>query len=534
MVAVMEQAIDLIGSSTFGLHPKISPAQTWNMYISDGWYEHYPGWKKIVDLNSSLGNAEGRGGLKSTRGNIAIVCVGNTLWIFRPNHSVELIGNISTHDGPVFMAENLSAQICIVDGLEMWIYNRLDNTLTKQTVPGSLIPNFVKYHNTYFLVGNADTTGNGAQWFVFRFLDAQNVEVAYTLALETKSDYARAVVPIPGKGNNVLVLGLSVGEVHTNVGGALGYQRVSTINLDYGTPSVATIASGKNFVFWLAINEASSPTIAMFNGSELKEISTDGINGELAKINRPDLSVGYFHSIGSHLFYCLTFYAPADNRTYGYDIYADKFYNLSDWNYNFHPARMIFYLGSSTYFISLINGAVYQTSDSFLSQDENIATYPEDGYKFADTHVIPQVRICSTFRKKASIPGIGRRFTFTVEQGNDLAFPELFSLSSSENIVTEEVLENIVSQDGEQLVTQNQLIGPYGDSLRYQPVLDVSFSKDGGVTYSASQFKVMNFYGHRPNMVKWDELGMFNEMTFKIKFWGFGRFTPTGGTFYYT
>lgn len=530
----MQADIDLIGSSTFGLHKKISAAQTWNMYISDGWYANYPGWKKIVELNSSLGTAEGRGGLKSTRGNFILVCVGNTLWRFDTNETATLIGNISTHSGPVFMAENLSAQICIVDGLRMYIYNRLDNTLTEQTVPGSLIPNFVDYHNTYFLVGNADTTGNGAEWFAFKFLDAQNVEVAYTLALQTKSDYARAVVRIPGKGNNVLVLGLSVGEIHTNIGGAQGYQRVSTMNIDYGTVSVSTIARLKNFVFWLAVNEASVPVILMFNGGETKEVSTDGINGELEKIQYPSRSVGYLYSVGAHLFYILTFYHPSDNKSYMYDVSSDKFYNIGDWNFNIHPARMVLYLGTKTYFISLKNGSIYKTSSQILYQDENIATYPNEGYNFADIHPIPQERICSTFRKKGSVKGIGRRFTFTVEQGNDLAYSEISAVDFSQNIVTEVTLENIISQDGEQLVTQNNAVTEFGESVLYAPRLDLSVSKNGGHTFSASAFRKMNFYGHRQNYVQWPMLGKFNEITFKIKFWGFGRFTCTGGLFYYT
>lgn len=529
----MEAPIDLIGSSTFGLHKKISNAQTWNMYISDGWYQNYPGWKKIVELNSSLGTAQGRGGLKSTRGNFIMVCVGNTLWRFDTNEVATLIGNISTHNGPVFMAENLSAQIAIVDGLNMYIYNRLDNTLTTQTVPGSLIPNFVDYHNTYFLVGNADTTGNGAQWFAFKFLDAQNVEVAYTLALQTKSDYARAVVRIPGKGNNVLVLGLSVGEIHTNIGGAQGYQRVSTLNIDYGTISVATIARLKTFVFWLAVNEASIPVIIMFNGSETKEVSTDGINGVLEKLKHPELSVGYLYSVGAHLFYILTFYHPDDNKSYMYDVSTDSFYNIGDWNFNFHPARMVLYLGTKSYFISLVNGSLYKTSSQLLFQDENIASYPNEDYKFADIHVIPQERICSNFRKKGSVKGIGRRVEFTVEQGNDLTYSEVSAINLGQNIVTQVVLEDIISQDGQQLVTQMAQT-EFGESILYEPRLDFSMSKNGGHTFSASAFRKMNFYGDRANYVHWDQLGWFNEMTFKFKFWGFGRFTCTGGTFYYT
>ena len=195
---------------------------------------------------------------------------------------------------------------------------------------------------------------------------------------------------------------------------------------------------------------------------------------------------------------------------------------------------MVLYLSGNAYFISLKNGAIYKTGSEFLSQDENIAVYPDDAYQFSENHVIPQVRVCSTFRKKGSLKGIGRRFNFTVEEGNDLTYTQVSSLVFTENIVTQGDADNMVSQDGEQLVTQNNVIGPNGDNLFYAPKLDLSISKDGGISYSASQFKEMNFYGDRQNFVHWDQLGMFNEITFRVKFWGFGRFTCTGGIFYYT
>ena len=64
MVALQQASIDLIGSSTFGVNNKISAAQTWNMYISDGFFINYPGWKKVLQLSSSIGT----GGLNDVRG----------------------------------------------------------------------------------------------------------------------------------------------------------------------------------------------------------------------------------------------------------------------------------------------------------------------------------------------------------------------------------------------------------------------------------------------------------------------------------
>lgn len=531
MVAMQKEVIDLIGSSTFGLHPKISPAQTWNMFVTDGWYEHYPGWKKTLELMTDNGITEGRGAFKSTRGNCGFVVVGTSLWqIFSPTYA-NLIGNIVTNTGPVFMAENLNSQICIVDGLNMYIYNRVSNTLTQQSVPDGLTPNYVDYHNTYFLVGNANTTGNGAAWYAFSYDSPNAVKVSYTLALQTKSDYARAVVRLPGKGNNVLVLGQSVGEIHNNVGDSRGYVRVSTINLDYGIASIETIARHENFVMFIGINESSSPLIVLFDGTQLKKVATDGINNILDNLNNPEDSLGFFYSVGNHLFYQFTFYNPSDNKSFICDLSDEKlpFYNISDWNFNCHPARQTLYLNGVTFFVSLNNGAIYQTSLDYTTQDENVVPYNDENYVLLDNHVIPQVRICSTFRRNDSSKFIGRRFLFTIEQGNDLLYSTPFPIGLQQNIVTEVDQEDIVSEDGEQLVTQNSVT-----PNTYIPGVDLWVSKDGGVTYSAPRRRDLNLYGDRRNRLRWDGLGQANEITFKIAFWGYSRFTSTGGVFFYT
>src|ERR1700689_968890 len=120
------------------------------------------------------------------------------------------------------MDENLNQQIAIVDGLNLYIYNYSLFTLTLQT--GSplgtiLIPNYVTYHNTFFLIGNANTTGDGNKWYSYVFATPTTVVANTQMSLETKPDTALAIKRIPGQAANVLVFGGSVCEVHTQVGG---------------------------------------------------------------------------------------------------------------------------------------------------------------------------------------------------------------------------------------------------------------------------------------------------------------------------
>src|ERR1700744_4064972 len=397
--------IQIVGSSTFGRYNRVSGRKVYNLFESDGWLVPYPGWKRVVELVSNSNQAvEGRGFFRSIRGNIAVAVINSSVWRLDPNAGALFIGNIATSSGPVFMDENLNSQIGIVDQLGLYIFNRGTNALTRQEsvinggpVPDDLTPNYIRFHNNYFLIGNNNTTGNGARFYAFVFNDANSVVVANggQLALETKADFARAVIPLPGKGNNVLVMGTAVTEVQNNSpivynGNILLYQRVSSINIYYGVLSVATIAWSETMVVWLAVNEKAKPVIMVFDGKGPRAISTDGINHQLGVLAHPEKSVGFIYEEDGHTFYQISFYDPADNLSLMYDFNLDTFYHTSDAALNYHPARQVIYIGNKNYFISINNGSIYEFSTSLTTYDENIAKPGSARYDEALNHVIPR------------------------------------------------------------------------------------------------------------------------------------------------
>src|SRR3990167_4448314 len=169
------------GSSTFGIHPKISAERTYNMYLSDEWLVNFAGYKKFVQFPSGtidpvtgtdipITVGECRGIFHSIRGNLMVVVINQKVFVLDSNLAIiTLPTDLDTTTGEVFIDENLSQQICIVDGLNAYIYNwSLVPNLTKQTInAANLIPNFVVFHNTYFLFGNALTTANGNLWWAY-------------------------------------------------------------------------------------------------------------------------------------------------------------------------------------------------------------------------------------------------------------------------------------------------------------------------------------------------------------------------------
>jgi hypothetical protein len=397
------------------------------------------------------------------------------------------IGTLATSRGEVFIDENQNQQIAIVDGVNMYIYNYslgFPNLTVQTTTP--LIPNYIVYHNTFFLVGNGNTTTAGAPWYAYVYASPTTVSTSSTntFAIQTKPDYAIAVVRLPGQASNVLVFGTSVCEVFTNVGGLQNYRRNNTINVDYGCASVSTIATSDKYVAWLAINENNAPVILVYTGQGYEPISTDGIDYVLSNINFPAQSTAMFVRKDGHLFYQLTFFNPSDNLTLTYDFTTQKFFDLTDHYENYHPARNYVYFMGNTYFVSLNNGSIYQDSTNFTTYNESIGSVDP-----TQNFIIPRTRICKTVRLPDTARFIANSLALMIDQGNDPGF-----------IGLPDPLDNVP------LPT-------------YVPHVDLTISQDEGITWSNIVTREMNPIGYRRNQMTWERMGQSNSWTPKFRFW---------------
>lgn len=288
--------INVVGSSVFGRDPKISVERTYNMFISDEWLVNYAGFQAVVEFDS-IGT--GRGIFRSIQGGFSIAVIGSSVYKFNQSLEVSLIGNINTTSGEVIIAENLNSQICIVDGEAIWIYNYDLNSFNIQilTFDGNpIIPGFISYHDTFFLIAPTPESINSSNWYAFEMKtgDGTLLQLVSQFSLQSKTDNALAVIPVPGEGNNVMVLGSIVGEIWTQIGGNENYRRVSSYNIDYGTVSKFTIAASEKMVVWISQNSTSSPAIMVSSGSETTRISTDGIDYLLENIKFPSQSTAIF------------------------------------------------------------------------------------------------------------------------------------------------------------------------------------------------------------------------------------------------
>lgn len=512
--------VKIVGSSIFGRHPFISDERTWNMFISDEKLLNFAGYEETIQF---IPEGEGRGLFHSVRGNFLLQVVNQTVYRINPNLGFQALFSLGSFTGEVIMDENLSSQIAIVDGINCYIYNYTTGNIGLAVFDyGSggtvFTPNYVTYQNTYFIFGNGDTTTSGSQWFVYQsafnpttLADPLKISWVQTLTLQTKPDFAKACIRIPSHGNNLLVLGSTVAEIWTNVGGLQVYQRQSSINIDYGVASVSTIAASDDMVAWLGINEKSAPAIMIMAGGKADRISTDGIDFLLSRVVHPEQSTAMFYRQDGHVFYILTFFNIADNFSIMYDFTTAKFYDLTDWDFTYHPARQMAYFNNEIFFASIKEGSLMRIS----SELTDMSTNRDNVYE------IPRVRKCDTFRLPGSDTYIVNRFSFTIENGvaQDVDFD-----FECQGFVLGEISSSIMyTEDDEPILVEG------GFCTVYRPRIDVTISKNGGVTYSNANTYFMHPTGHYKNQPVFNKLGQANQFTVQMRFWGFDAVVSDNG-----
>jgi len=528
--------VKITGSSTFGRYETVSPARTYNMFITsadDGeeeWLVNFAGYASIKELVGT--GAVGRGIFHSIRGNFIIAVVGTEVIRMDTDSSTPLVvGSIGTESVEVVIDENLANQICIVDGAKAYIYNYTapstfgEVVLTGTVIPTSsvFIPNYVTYQNQFFIFGNGVGGVDGSTWYVYFESTGQDLVYQTSLKLQTKPDYAIAALRIPGGGNNLLVLGTTVAEVWTQIPSLETYQRLQTMNIDYGCISVSTIGSSGSYVAWLGVNEKSSPAIMVMSGgqAQAQAISTDGIDYLLDRIQFPAQSTAFFFRQDGHLFYQLTFYNAADNLTIAYDFNTKKFFDLTNYNFNYHPARQVTYFQNELYFVSLNDGNLYELNSDLVTESR--------GPGLPD-HIIPRIRVCPTFRFPRPEKFRVNLFTFVIESGMipDVGGP----LDCEGYIITEQTEAYIYTEDDLPILVEAGSChgGVYSTTnpLGF-PRVNISISKNGGITFSNEVSYIMHDTSNYQCQPRLSRVGVCNQFGLQLRFEGAGRFVVKNG-----
>lgn len=482
---IQDVPLSMVGGCKFGRYPKISAEATWNMIVSDNALVPYAGYKSILQSPVLAPTGVGRGIYSSTDGEFMIMVIGENVYIVDELFNATLINLIPllTSEGDVFITENNGDQIIITDGVAVYVYNWVTQTFYGSNViyaPNDFTfpwgsPGFCSFQNTRVII----TVNNKQLWVLSAKNDATSWphDDQHQGLIQSKPGFARAAVPVPGGGNNLMVFGSTVAESWTDIGAALfPYQRNSTFNVDYGVVNPSSIAGLDNQVVWISTNELSGPTVMYSTGgNEPQSVSTDGIDFLLSGIRFPDSVSGFLFRQDGHVIYQFTF--NLDNITLAYDFNTKLFFYVTDENLNYHPARQVVYYQGNYFFVSFKDQNLYKF-DTSLTDIE---------YSPTDLHPIPRIRITPPLRLATQRNFILRSAGFTIEQGQ---------------------------------------LNPENGALA---AVDLSISRTGGESFGSSLRQYMNLSGNYKSRMIFQRLGIANDATLQFRFIGFNRFIVLDG-----
>jgi hypothetical protein len=517
-----DMPLRMVGGTRFGRYPKISSEQSWNLIISDGFMTPFAGYKNVISIEP---NGEGRAIYSSIKNNKMLAIINSNLYIINPDLSyIIAAGTLATIRGTnCFIAENNSGIVLISDYDYLYSYSYATNVLTQLTSTKSTIvsPGYITFQNGRFIVPDVSTN----LWYISNVGGTTfSATSQFQGALQTKPDTCQACVRFPGKGNLLIVMGNVVTEQWQDVGAQLfPYQRTQYSNIDYGCLNAASIDQNENIVCWVAGNEKSGPFILFTDGSEIKRISNDGIDYQLANLTDPTNVYGYLFRQDGHLIYVATW--PTDNISYAYDFNTKEFSTLSSEQMGAYIAKDVCYFNGNYYFVSILDGNIYQMGSNLYTYD----------YGNGNVFEIPRIRIPPPIRMPDQSRFITGYAGFTIEQGQFS-----FDHRNTQSMLGTEQSFPITTQGGQPYLVptggnnyslngSQQYISNGYNFRKNVPRVDLSLSKDGGVNYGSDVSIQMRQQGKRQNRLMYWRLGASNEMYMQYKFYGFDRFVFSDG-----
>ena len=474
--------LDVVGPSNPGRYKKLNAEATYNMIMTDidegvRALVPYAGYQSVKTIQSS---GPARGMYMSPNGDLIIAIYGNGVYSITASTTqsgeniifYEQVGSLNSYTGNMYIAENEKAEIAMVDGIFIYIYNyknstfQIVNPTSFEESPFS--PVHIAYQDGYFIIADGNTNQ-------FRLSSLENSSVyppEYTGSIQTKN--ASYCVAVSAHGRQLFIFGKTVTEVYydnpdqnTGVLISMPYQRDNSINIDYGCLNASTVKSGFGMIVWVGISELSNPVILVSMGGSPEVISTDGINFKMSTLTNPEDCYAMLYQQDGHIFYQLTFYS--DNFTLLLDFKTRKFYYATDEDLNMHIAKYIVYYHNTHYFLSNKNNILYEMSSSIYNYDGKI---------------IPRLRLTKQVRKK------NYRLVRITEVG-------------------------VIAESG---YTTNDLF------------IYLSISKDGGYSFGNKVPRTLNPLGDTLKWVRWNsQFGLASDYTFQFQFQGDGYFAIVGG-----
>ena len=314
--------IPFIGGSYTGRSPNVA-SQTMVNYF----YEKNVDGESLVStpgatVKKDLGNGEVRGGIAYNE--LAYFVMGNTLYELNSAGTSTSRGTINTSSGRVSMAHNgvrsgANQQIMIVDGSDGWIYDNTTSTLSEITDADFTDTESVVFLDGYFIFAQR----NSDRFWITSQYDGTTISATDFSTAEGSPDEIQSLI---ADQRELFIFGKETLEIWYNSGDSDNtFQRFQGGFKQTGCVAKHSPARVDNNVFWLTRDDRGQGQVARLGSNHQPEIiSTPAIAYQFSTYSKIDDAFAYSYQHEGHDFYVLTF--PTAKRTWVYDASTQEWH----------------------------------------------------------------------------------------------------------------------------------------------------------------------------------------------------------------
>jgi hypothetical protein len=453
--------VPLVGGAYKGRSTNLTPEVCINWfperYRNDTWaLVSTPGATQLAQPRQ----APVRGGIEYN--GKAYFVIGDGFYEILSSGQSNLKGTLNTSVGRVSMAHNgtrlnANQQIMVVDGTDGWIYDNTDDTFTQISDEDFQATEVVTFLDGYFVFVKKDTD----RFYITALYDGTSIDYTDFATAESEPDKLLAVL---SDRRDLFLFGEKTTEVWYNAGDPDNtFQRYQGGTTQTGCAAKFSVARFDNTVAWLTATERGDRMVAILGeGYSPQIISTPEVNYRLSTYTTYDDAFAYVYQHEGHEFYCLTF--PSHNVTEVYDAVTQQWHQRGHTITGTFPNRErynchVFAFGKHL-FGDAFNGKIYQL-------DTSVGTI--DGER------VPRERITPVLTDEE------RRIRISS-----------FQLDMEEGV---------------------------GSSNDDDTSMWLSYSKDGGHTYSSEVAQSVGDEGEYGKRVIWRRLGVARNWNFRLRTW---------------
>jgi len=451
----MRIEIPFVGPTYNGRSSKINGQRTVNLYPK----LEKPGAKTPIALYGTPGlNQIGTKGTGPTRSNG--VKFSSKLYFVSGNELISVdSSNVFTTIGILNTGGSrceLAAgrtYIMVVDGTDGYTY---DGTTFAQITDADFpaSPSFVSYNKGRFVVNKGSSDE-------FAISDDENPTSWQPLEFASAENNPDDILAHASTESDLYFIGSATTEVFFYSGNAdFPYDPYPNGTMEVGIEAAHSLAQFSGGLVWLASNDEGDAYVVHMQGLTATPISTPEIEWQISEFTIKNDAIGAIYRQAGRIFYVLTF--PSADKSFCFDLTPDgrdwherKSYQLGRWR-----VAGIGYLAGKVICGDYDNAKFYKL---------DFNTYDEDGA------VLERIRIAPVIHKTRKV------MTF---------WEVIVELKTGVGLTT----------------------GQGSD-----PQIMLSYSDDGGETWSSELWETLGKIGERLTEVKWEQLGDSKERIFQIK-----------------